>query len=1187
MKKRLLTIFYVFSLCYTFTAQTNADCPWELQVPQNNYTFCQTDCEDGNWVRRNSNTNNILMDIDVVGECTAFAVGYNNTILRSTNNGETWVSLNNSGMNANTLFMDVKFINNTTGFVVGSNNSVLRTTNGGNSWTNIAPTTGNTNRRWLNMWVFDESTIIIVGDNNSATSPLLARTTDGGATWTFIETGALSTIYGMFFIDNNTGFISTNYGNILRTTDGGNTWTTQLNQVQDNSSPQLLSIYFTTPNNGFAVGGRQNNIGRVYQTTDGGLTWTVVNFNSAQNDYYRHIEFENALTGYITGGNITNNSSIIFRTTDGGATWVLMSTNFSRLNKQSISNVNSQYAVGLDGTIIKLCQGNQVRIQAKGAQSYIWSNGSTSDIIAVSPTQATTYTVSGTLGGCTQSEVITINVPALAVNSVTTCSGETVVLSAQGGTNFIWSNGSTTQSITVTESSTTSYTVSALFGCCRQSAVANIFIANIPPNVTVDSKTICSGTNVDLIASGATNYTWSPSMGLNTTTGSTVIANPIETTTYTVTGSNACGTDIKTVTVTVKNPPIITLQTTNTSICNGSSITLVATGDANVYSWSPSTGLNTIYGATVVANPTETTTYTVIGSNDCGADVKTVTITVKPNPTVFVNNPQICEGLDARLIAGGADSYTWSEGISPTGINTATAAPTITTTYTVTGYKDGCEGTVVSTVTVKPAPVITVNSETICTGESATLNATGAYTYQWSTGETSNSITVSPTSTTTYTVTGWSRCCACEGNVAVTTVTVKARPIVTASSVTTCYGETAFLEADGADTYTWSEGITPIGINTAISNPSATTTYTVVGDVNGCKDEAEGTITVPFITVNSAIICQGQSAVLTAQGGNNYVWSNGATTESIVVSPNATQSYTVTAVVKNCIRCNASAEATVTVKPNPVVTISGPTSVCGANNPVTMTAYGADSYYWVKGGGGNANPYTDYPSYDYDYQVQGTTNGCSSLSNTIRVSVKPKPRVTISAVNTGIFNRRLTANIQSGSGTGFRYQWYRSSSSNGPWTIINGATSNTYTFNRNTNRDYFGVVVTNSDGCDNKINNQIPSSATGRSYEEVTEYFMLSPESIFDATVPDNDIEIVLSPNPNNGNMSLTYYLGEADQASMSIYDISGRIVASYSLNIQSGLLNINNEQLTSGVYFYKVIVDNQEVKRDKIIIVK
>ena len=1185
MKKQLLIIFYLFSLGYISVAQSTTGCPWTLQVPQNNYyTPCETNCQQGAWIRRNINTNNSMIDIDVVGECTAYAVGLNNTILRTTDNGSTWTSLN-SGINANTAFGTVKFIDNNNGFVLGNNNAVLRTSNGGNTWVNIAPPAINASSRWNNMWIFDPNNIIIVGDAGLNT-PTLARTTDGGANWQFIQTGALSTIYGVFFTDNNTGFISTNYGNILKTIDGGNTWTTQLNQPQNNNSPQIGSIYFTTPNNGFAVGGRENHVGRVYQTIDAGTTWTLVNVNSAQDDYYTHVEFENASTGYITGGNIARNSSIIFRTTDGGATWGLVPTNFNRLVRGSFNNVNSQYVVGLNGTIIKLCQGNQVRIQAKGAQSYIWSTGSTSDIIAVSPSQTTTYTVSGTADGCTQSEVITINVSALSVNSVTSCAGETVVLSAQGGSNFIWSNGSTAQSITVTENSSTSYTVSALFGCCRQSAVANVLIQNVLPNVVIDSKTICNGNSVNLIASGAINYGWSPATGLNTTSGATVIANPTETTTYTVTGNNACGSDIKTVTVTVINTPTISVMSDVKTICKGGNSTLTAFGATN-YTWSPSVGLNATNGSTVIANPTITTTYTVTGSNDCGNDVKIITVVVKPTPTVFVNNPQICEGQIARLIAGGADSYTWSSGAIPTGINTATTAPTTTTTYTVTGYINGCEGTAVSTVTVKPAPVIMVNSETICTGESTTLTANGAYTYQWSTGETSNSITVSPTSTTNYTVTGWSRCCACEGNVAVAKVTVKPRPIVTASSVTVCYGETAFLEAEGADTYKWSQGITPIGINTAIGNPSATTTYTVVGDVNGCKDEAEGTITIPSISVNSAIICQGQSAVLTAQGGNNYVWSNGATTSAITVSPTSTESYTVTAVVKNCIRCNASAIATVTVKPKPNVYIVGPSEVCGPNSQVTMTAYGADSYYWVRGGGGNANPYIDYPSYDYDYQVQGTTNGCSSLSNTIRVHVKPKPRVTVSAINAGVVNRRVTANVQSGSGSGFRYQWYRSTSSAGPWTIISGATSSTYLFNRITSRYYYGVVVTNSEGCDNKISNQIPSTAVGRSTEEIEETFTLSSESIFDATVPDNEIEIVLSPNPNNGNMTLAYYIGEANQASMNIYDISGRTVASYSLDIQSGLLKINNELLTSGVYFYKVIVDNQEIKRDKIIIVK
>jgi photosystem II stability/assembly factor-like uncharacterized protein len=488
--KKIKSIIYFVVFYYNVNAQTG-NCPWNLTLSDSLRTLQQNNCVQGDWIELNSGTTERLVDVCVVNACNVFAVGYNNTILRSTNNGKTWVPFNYSGLSPTTLLMDIKFVNDTLGFLIGYNNSVLKTTDGGSSWTNIAPSTINPNRRWLNLWLFDNDNIIVVGDDNTATSPLLAITQNGGATWSFIQTNALSTIYGIFFTNNNTGFISTNFGNILKTTDGGLTWQTKLNQAQDNSSPQLLSIYFTTPNDGFAVGGRNptdgNSGGKIYQTSDGGETWNT--YNSYTPIYYRSVEFENELTGYIAGGHIANNTSTILKTVDGGNTWILESSNSKRLSKQSIKNINSQFVVGLDGTILKLCHGNNIRLQANGAESYHWSNGSTNDIIEVSPTETTTYTISGTKSGCSQSKTITVNVPTLAADVQTICFGQSTSILAGGFNAYNWSpptdlNTVTGATVVATPSVTTTYTVSDISSCPAQTQTITISV-NDQPNYTI------------------------------------------------------------------------------------------------------------------------------------------------------------------------------------------------------------------------------------------------------------------------------------------------------------------------------------------------------------------------------------------------------------------------------------------------------------------------------------------------------------------------------------------------------------------------------------------------------------------------------------------------------------------------------------------------------------------------------
>ena len=580
-----------------------------------------------------------------------------------------------------------------------------------------------------------------------------------------------------------------------------------------------------------------------------------------------------------------------------------------------IISINAAPAVTVNSSTI--CPGQTANLVAAGATSYTWSAGATVtgvNTADASPVTTTTYTVTGTTAGCSDTAQALVTIGGalnLAVNSPTICSGQTANLVATGATTYTWSAGATSTGTNTADASpaaTTTYTVTGTAGGCTGTAVATVtVVASL--TVTVNSVTICTGQTANLVAGGANTYTWSA--GATSTGSNTADASPATTTTYTVTGFSGACSSTAIATVTVSNG--ITVLVNSPSICNGQVANLTATG-ATSYSWSAgatSTGTNT-----ATASPITTTSYTVTGTSGTCTNTAVATVTVNAIPNVNVNSVTICTGDTAFLVSSGAQTYTWSAGPTVTGVNTAYAYPVSTTTYTVTGTSNTCTNTAVSTVTVNPLPVILVNSDTICSGQTANLTATGATTYTWTAGATSTgggNATATPIVTASYTITGTTGACIGTG---VATVTVNALPPVTVNSPNICAGQTANLTATGATSYTWTAGATSSGGGNATATPGATSSYTVTGTLGLCSNTAVATVTVnavPNVSVTSAIICSGQTASLTASGASTYTWSAGATSTGVGTanaSPTSTTVYIVTGANGSC---SDTAQATVIV----------------------------------------------------------------------------------------------------------------------------------------------------------------------------------------------------------------------------------------------------------------------------------
>lgn len=419
-------------------------------------------------------------------------------------------------------------------------------------------------------------------------------------------------------------------------------------------------------------------------------------------------------------------------------------------------------------------------------------------------------------------------------------------------------------------------------------------------------------------------------------------------------------------------------------------------------------------------------------------------------PTLTASNTSpICSGQALNFSAvpnPTGNNYTWSwtgpNNFTSTQQNPSIPSPTLLAagTYTVTLTVPNC-GTVNATtsVTVNPGPTVNVSPITICSGASGTLTAsspTTGGTFSWSLNGaplgTGPSLTVSPATTTTYTVDYTAAGCTGTSNVTVTVEPTPA-PIVTTDSV--CIGNTGTLYVNNVSaggSYQWSNGSTS---STLIDSPTATTNYSVVfTSANGCvSPSVSGSIVVkpyPVITSANDTICIGSSATLNTNvdlPGGTYTWTpTGATSASITVSPTVSTNYTV---IYNLQGCQDTTAAILVVNPIPVVQTSNAVMCFGdVINLVATANLSGGSYLWSTTETNDTISIS--PATNANYTVTYTLNNCTSPAATAQVTVHPIPVVTLTSATicqTDQVTLTATPNLLGGS-----YTW-------GPNNIVGGA----------------------------------------------------------------------------------------------------------------------------------------------------
>ncbi|MBL0341261.1 MAG: hypothetical protein IPP71_10190 [Bacteroidetes bacterium] len=674
-----------------------------------------------------------------------------------------------------------------------------------------------------------------------------------------------------------------------------------------------------------------------------------------------------------------------------------------------------------------ICAGATTTIDAGGGYSnYLWNTGATTQTITVG---AGTYTVTvSAMNGCTSSSSFTINTSGVVspvINTTSICGPVNGVLDAGSGyTSYLWSNGSTSQSISVSIAGTYTVTVTSGPNCSGTASATVVSAANPTPSIT-GNLSICQGDNTTLNAgSGFVQYLWNTgatTQSINVSIGGA----------YTVTVSNAAGctgTDTHILTINpLPNPSISGVG----AVCTGGVSTLDAGAGYSTYLWS--TGANT-----QLINVTTSNTYTVTVTNASGcSNLDTFTFTVNPNPVPSISGQtSICSGSNAILDAGVYNSYLWNTGSTTNPLSARTPG-----VYTVTVTDgNGCTGTDDVTVSVNPNPIANIipQAAAICAGQSTNLTANPGYTYLWSTGSTSQFIPVSTSGPFTVTITDINGCT----DDTTISITVNSVPVPTITGDTiVCSGDVYSLNVIPLNytAYLWSNG----SISSTIQ-PTLTGIYTVtVTNASGCTGSISTNFSYfpkPSISIiGTDTVCQGTSAVLNAGSGYTYLWSNGSTNQTITVSsPN---SYTVT--VTDINGCKDTADIVFVVNPLPNPVITGDTITC-ANLPIVLNVgAGYQQYVWQDG----STDSTYFPTTSGIYTVTVTDgNGCTK-SDQISLTVNPVPIPTVTSV--GYFCSGSSVLINCGSGFS-SYLWSTGDS-----------TQNIYS----NSVAWYSVIVTDINGC--------------------------------------------------------------------------------------------------------------------------
>jgi hypothetical protein len=443
--------------------------------------------------------------------------------------------------------------------------------------------------------------------------------------------------------------------------------------------------------------------------------------------------------------------------------------------------------------------------------------------------------------------------PTITASGASTfCSGGSVTLTSSSATGNTWSNGATTQSITVSNSG--NYTVSVSNGTCSSSSsITAVTVNPVPttPTITANGPTIfCSGGSVTLTSSSANGNIWSN----GATSQSITVSNSAN---YTVSVSNGtCSSSSLATTVTVNQVPTIPTITASgpTTFCSGGSVTLTSSSAMGNY-WSNGATSQSI----TVSNSGN---YTVSVSNGtCSSTSSTTSVTVNPVPTIptiTASGPTtFCSGGSVTLTSSSATGNTWSNGAT-----SQTITVTNSGNYYITVSNGSCyENSTSTLVTVNDLPatptITAIGNTTFCSGDSVLLASSYINGNFWSNNLTTQSIYVSQSGLFSVQFTDNNGCASISSPTVVNVLPLPQVTIISNGSTTICEGETVSITSSPSNSYFWSNGMTSQSINV---NQTGSYSVSVISS-NGCSNSS---------TIINIIVNNNTSSILTETAVDSY-----------------------------------------------------------------------------------------------------------------------------------------------------------------------------------------------------------------------------------------------------------------------------------------------------------------------------